>query len=84
MALNIRDIDINKSYTCHFRTTTMLDTFGRVPGLSDTPLKGVGEYVSFGNLVARDLENELIEVFDPVANQPFVVPFADILDLELQ
>ena len=40
--MDIRDIEPGKSYACKFKTETMLDTYGRIPGLSDTPLKGVG------------------------------------------
>ena len=61
---NIEDIEPGKSYGCKFKVTTMLDTFGRPPGLSDTPLKGPGLYESFGIIQVRDLEAKQVERYD--------------------
>ena len=49
--IKIEDVKPGQSYACKFRVETMLDTFGRIPGLSDTPLKGVGTYEGLGVLM---------------------------------
>jgi hypothetical protein len=78
----IEDIIPGNSYGCKFKVTTMLDEFGRVPGLSDTPLKGPGEYEGFGVLQSRDMEKKLVELYDTTARKSFVVPFEDIWDID--
>ena len=40
--IDIRKVEVGKSYACKFKVEHMLDTFGRIPGLSDTPLAGLG------------------------------------------
>ena len=47
----IETIEPGKSYAAKFKVKTMLDTFGRVPGLSDTPLAGEGWYEGLGILI---------------------------------
>ena len=78
----IEDITPGGSYACKFRVETMLDTFGRPPGLSDTPLKGVGVYEGLGVLIARDVDKQLVELRDEVSKKTFVVPFSDIWDVD--
>lgn len=78
----IEDITPGESYACKFRVETMLDTFGRPPGLSDTPLKGVGVYEGLGVLIARDVDKQLVELRDEVSKKTFVVPFSDIWDVD--
>jgi hypothetical protein len=80
--MKIQDIEVGKSYACKFRVKTMLDTFGRVPGLSDTPLKGVGLYESIGVIEIRDTEKEMVQVVDEKSSKKFVVPYADIWDID--
>ena len=46
--LKPEDIQPGKSYACKFKVEMMLDTFGRPPGLSDTPLAGPGGTVQEG------------------------------------
>jgi hypothetical protein len=60
----------------------MLDTYGRIPGLSDTPLKGVGVYEGIGILLARDTEKRLVELQDEKSKKKFVVSFDDIWDVD--
>lgn len=82
MSILIEDITPGESYACKFRVETMLDTFGRLPGLSDTPLQGVGTYESLGVLVQRDLDKRLVLVQDDVSKREFVVSFDDIWDID--
>jgi len=65
------------AYSCEFEVETMLDVHGRVPNLSDTPLRGMCKYKSSGWIVARDLDSRLLEVRDTESNQTFVVGFDD-------
>ena len=80
--IKIEDVKPGQSYACKFRVETMLDTFGRVPGLSDTPLKGVGTYEGLGVLVARDMKSRLVELEDEKSKKKFVVSFDDIWDID--
>jgi hypothetical protein len=80
--IDIRDITPGESYACKFRVETMLDTLGRPPGLSDTPLKGVGTYEGLGVLIARDLEQQLVKLKDEKSAKEFVVPFDNIWDID--
>ena len=78
----IEDIQPGKSYGCKFKVTTMLDTFGRPPGLSDTPLAGPGLYESFGIIQVRDLESKLVELYDEKSRKTFRCSFSDIWDID--
>ena len=80
--ISIEDITPGKSYACKFRVETMLDTFGRVPGLSDTPLKGVGTYEGLGVLMQRDTNKRLVKLQDEKSKKEFVVSFDDIWDVD--
>ena len=80
--IKIEDVKPGESYACKFRVETMLDTFGRVPGLSDTPLKGVGTYEGLGVLVARDMKSRLVELEDEKSKKKVVVSFDDIWDID--
>jgi len=80
--MKIEDIEVGKSYACKFKTETMVDTFGRIPGLSDTPLAGVKMYEGLGILVQRDTEKRLVKVQDEKSSKEFVVSFDDIWDVD--
>ena len=80
--IKIEDITPGKSYACKFKVETMLDTYGRVPGLSDTPLKGVGTYEGLGILVQRDSDQRLVKLQDEKSKKEFVVSFDDIWDVD--
>ena len=80
--MKIEDIEVGKSYACKFKTETMVDTYGRVPGLSDTPLAGVKMYEGLGILVQRDTEKRLVKVQDEKSSKEFVVSFDDIWDVD--
>ena len=80
--MDIKEITPGKAYACKFKVETMLDFHGRVPGLSDTPLKGLGLYEGFGVLVQRDTEKELVKIQDEKSKKEFVVPFSDIWDVD--
>jgi len=79
----IEDIEVGKSYACKFKVETMLDTFGRPhPNLSDVPLKGPGVYEGLGVLLQRDMKTKLVKLQDEKSKKEFVVPFADIWDID--
>jgi hypothetical protein len=80
--MKIEDIKVGKSYACKFKTETMVDTFGRIPGLSDTPLAGIQMYEGLGILVQRDTEKRLVKVQDEKSSKEFVVSFDDIWDVD--
>lgn len=80
--IKIEDVKPGQSYACKFRVETMLDTYGRIPGLSDTPLKGVGPYEGLGVLMSRDMKSRLVELEDEKSKKKFVVPFDDIWDID--
>lgn len=80
--MKIEDITPGKSYACKFRVETMLDTLGRVPGLSDTPLAGVKMYESLGVLIQRDSDQRLVKLQDEKSKKEFVVSFDDIWDVD--
>ena len=80
--IKIEDVKPGQSYACKFRVETMLDTYGRIPGLSDTPLKGVGTYEGLGVLLSRDMKSRLVELEDEKSKKKFVVPFDDIWDID--
>jgi len=80
--IKIEDVKPGQSYACKFRVETMLDTYGRIPGLSDTPLKGVGTYEGLGVLMSRDMKSRLVELEDEKSKKKFVVPFDDIWDID--
>jgi len=80
--IKIEDITPGKSYACKFKVETMLDSFGRVPGLSDTPLKGVGTYEGLGILMQRDSDQRLVKLQDEKSKKEFVVSFDDIWDVD--
>lgn len=81
--MKIQDIEVGKSYACKFKVETMLDDLGRpAPNLSDVPLKGKGMYESIGVIEIRDTEKEMVQVVDEKSSKKFVVPFADIWDID--
>jgi hypothetical protein len=80
--IDIENIIPGNSYACKFRVETMLDTFGRIPGLSDTPLKGIGTYEGIGILMQRDVEQRLVKLKDEKSSKEFVVGFDDIWEID--
>ena len=80
--IKIEDIKPGNSYAAKFKVETMLDTYGRIPGLSDTPLAGVGMYEGLGVLLARDVDKRLVELQDEKSRKKFVVSYDDIWDVD--
>lgn len=81
--IKIEDITPGQSYACKFKTKTMLDALGRpAPNLSDQPLAGVKEYQGLGILMARDMEQRLVDLQDEKSSKTFVVSFDDIWDID--
>tara|TARA_B100001057_G_scaffold456469_1_gene503893 strand:+ start:280 stop:552 length:273 start_codon:yes stop_codon:yes gene_type:complete len=80
--IKIEDITPGKSYACKFRVETMVDTFGRIPGLSDTPLAGLKLYEGLGILIQRDSEKRLVKLQDEKSKKEFVISFDDIWDVD--
>ena len=82
MIKDMTEIKPGKSYACKFKVETMLDTFGRPPGLSDTPLAGPGLYEGFGVIRVRDTESKLVRVIDEASNKEFIVSWNDCWDID--
>ena len=80
--IKIEDIQPGKSYACKFKVETMLDTHGRIPGLSDTPPQGIGTYEGLGILQVRDLEGRRVQLQDEKSGKEFVVTFDNIWDVD--
>jgi hypothetical protein len=81
--IDIENIIPGNSYACKFRVETMLDTFDRPVGLSDTPLKGVGLYEGLGVLMQRDTEQRLVKLKDEKSSKEFIVSYDDIWDVDV-
>ena len=90
--IDIEDIIVGESYACKFRVKTMLDELGRpAPNLTDTPLKGVGNYegMGVGNyegigvLMQRDPEQRIVKLRDEKSSKEFVVAYEDIWDVDV-
>jgi hypothetical protein len=80
--LTPEDIVSGKSYACKYKIKTMLDQFGRLPGLSDTPLKGVGTYEGFGIIKVRDIDQRLLKIVDQASGKELVIGFDDVYDID--
>jgi hypothetical protein len=81
--MKIEDVAPGKSYGCKFKVSTMLDSNGKpAPNLSDTPLKGPGEYEGFGVIQVRDLNSRFVELYDITSRKTFTVSFDDIWDVD--
>jgi len=80
--VKIEDIEVGKSYACKFRTETVVDTFGRIPGLSDTPLAGLQTYEGLGIIQVRDTGSKRVQLKDEKSGKEFVVPFSQIWDVD--
>ena len=80
--MDIRSITPGKAYACKFKVETMLDIHGRLPGLSDTPLKGPGLYEGLGVIQIRDMESKHVQLKDEKSGKEFIVPFAQIWDID--
>ena len=81
--VNIQDITPGQSYACKFKVETMLDALGRpAPNLSDQPLSGVRIYEGLGVLMARDLDQRLVQLKDQESGKEFVISFDDIWDVD--
>ena len=80
--IDILEIEVGKSYACKFKVETMLDTYGRPPGLSDTPLNGPGMYEGIGVIQVRDTASEHVQLKDEKSGKEFIVPFKQIWDID--
>lgn len=83
--IDIWNIEPGKSYTCTFTLKNIpLDSFGRPGGMmsmADLPVRKYGDYISTGDLVARDRDTELVEVQDHKSDgtpKTYVVPFVEL------
>ena len=81
--IDIRKVEVGKSYACKFKVEHILDEYDRIPGLSDTPIKGIGWYEGFGELMQRDSEKQLVKILDEKSKKEFVVPFDQIWDVDV-
>jgi hypothetical protein len=60
--IDITEIEVGKSYACKFKVEHILDEFGRIPGLSDVPLQGLGWYEGTGILQVRDSVGKRVQL----------------------
>mgnify|MGYP003642636188 CR=1 FL=1 len=82
--IDIEDITVGESYACKFRVKTMLDEHDcPAPNLTDTPLKGVGDYEGIGVLMQRDPEQRIVKLRDEKSSKEFVVAYEDIWDVDV-
>ena len=81
--INIRDVTPGKPYACKFKVEHILDEYGRIPGLSDTPIKGLGWYEGTGILQVRDSVGKRVQLKDEKSGKEFVVPFSQIWDIDV-
>ena len=81
--IKAEDIKPGKSYACKFKVETMLDIHGRLPGLSDTPLKGPGLYEGLGVIQIRDMKSKHVQLKDEKSGKEFIVPFEQIWDIDI-
>ena len=81
--IDITEIEVGKSYACKFKVEHILDEFGRIPGLSDVPLQGLGWYEGNGILQVRDSVGKRVQLKDEKSGKEFVVPFSQIWDIDV-
>ena len=81
--IDIMDIEVGKTYACKFKVEHILDEFGRIPGLSDVPLKGLGWYEGVGVLQVRDSASKRVQLKDEKSGKEFIVPFSQIWDVDV-
>jgi len=81
--IDIRKVEVGKSYACKFKVEHILDEFGRIPGLSDVPLQGLGWYEGTGILQVRDSVGKRVQLKDEKSGKEFVVPFSQIWDIDV-
>jgi len=81
--IDIRKVEVGKSYACKFKVEHILDEYDRIPGLSDTPIKGLGWYEGFGQLMQKYSEKQLVKILDEKSKKEFVVPFDQIWDVDV-
>ena len=81
--IDIRKVEVGKSYACKFKVEHILDEYDRIAGLSDTPIKGLVWYEGFGELMQRDSEKQLVKILDEKSKKEFVVPFDQIWDVDV-
>jgi|TARA_B100001057_G_scaffold378389_2_gene383769 hypothetical protein len=81
--IDITEIEVGKSYACKFKVEHILDEFGRIPGLSDVPLQGLGWYEGTGILQVRDSVGKRVQLKDEKSGKEFVVPFSQIWDIDV-
>lgn len=82
--LKINEIETGKSYGCKFSVETMLDIEGNpLPNLDNKPIAGPQQYSSFGIILMRDLNNQLVRVLDESSKKQFIVPFSDISEVDI-
>lgn len=81
--MQIQDITPGLSYACKYRVEIELDELGNPhTTLNSNKSNGTGTYESIGILVQRDLDNELVVLRDEPTGMEFVIPFADIWDID--
>ena len=78
------DITAGESWACKYKVTRMLDAEGNpVKNLQiGQSAAGPGEVEGVALIKTRDCEKELLELEDIETHDVFVVPFADVWDID--
>lgn len=86
--MEIKDIEPGNSYACQFKVQTFVDANGKpvdtrnisvgekVPGMP-------GEYQGIGVICVRDVENQLVEVWDTELEREWTVSWNDCWDVDI-
>lgn len=81
--LKINEIQPGQSYACKFKVQTELNDLGEpIPNLNNNSTLKIGDYESFGVLLQRDCENNIVKILDHPSQMQFIVPFSDIWDID--
>jgi len=84
--MDIRDIEAGKSYACKFRTSTFIDDNGKPIEvnlkLGQAHPGKPGVYEGLGIIEIRDLEKELVQLWDNESQMRFTVSYNDLWDVD--
>lgn len=86
--MDIKDIQPGESYACHFKVYTFVDQDNqpidtRNLQLGDKVPGKPGDYHGFGVIKTRDVDNQLLEVWDTNLNREWTVAWSDCWDVDV-
>ena len=79
--ITIDQVQEGESYACKFRVEVMLDQDGKLSD-GEGSIFELGTYEGLGIIRVRDMKSQLVELQDEKSKKTFVVPFADIWDID--